>query len=89
MEKNRQTPRHEATILIVEDDENFSYLIATQLEGQEFQVLRASNGEQGIAMARAHQPDLILLDILMPGIDGWEACRHIREFSEVPIMMLT
>ncbi|MBN1658610.1 MAG: response regulator transcription factor [Anaerolineae bacterium] len=89
MAKNRPSSLPEGTILIVEDDETFSYLTAKQLERQSFQVLRASNGEQGIAMARAHQPDLILLDILMPGIDGWETCRRIREFSEVPIMMLT
>lgn len=89
MAKNNHASLAEGCILIIEDDETFSYLVGAQLESQGFQVLRAPDGGQGIALARAHQPDLILLDILMPGIDGWETCRRIREFSEVPILMLT
>jgi two-component system, OmpR family, KDP operon response regulator KdpE len=89
MARNNTTSISEATVLIVEDDETFRYLLSKQLEGQDYEVLLAEDGERGVELARDRRPDLVLLDVLMPGIDGWEACRRIREFSDVPIMMLT
>lgn len=89
MARNSISPVSEATVLIVEDDETFRYLLSKQLEGQDYQVLLAEDGERGVELARERRPDIVLLDVLMPGIDGWEACRRIREFSDVPIMMLT
>jgi two-component system KDP operon response regulator KdpE len=89
MARNTATSVVEATVLIVEDDETFRYLLSQQLEGQGYEVLGARDGEQGVQIARERHPDLVLLDVLMPGIDGWEVCRRIREFSDVPIMMLT
>lgn len=89
MARNSAASIAEATVLIVEDDETFRYLLGEQLESQDYQVLMAEDGEQGVEMARQRQPDLVLLDVLMPGMDGWEVCRRIRAFSDVPIMMLT
>ena len=78
-----------ATILLIEDDNTFSYLVGEQLEDQGFQVLFAGDGIEGLQMLQRHQPDLILLDIMMPRMNGWETCRRIREISDVPIIMLT
>jgi len=89
MARNSAPSAPEATVLVVEDDETFRYLLSEQLESQDYEVLMAEDGERGVQMARERRPDLVLLDVLMPGIDGWEACRRIREFSDVPIMMLT
>lgn len=89
MARNSAPSSPEATVLVVEDDETFRYLLSEQLESQDYEVLMAEDGEHGVQMARERRPDLVLLDVLMPGIDGWEACRRIREFSDVPIMMLT
>ena len=58
-----------------------------ELEGYEVQT--ASDGEQGLVRAAAFNPDLVILDVLMPVMDGWTACSRIREVSEVPIIMLT
>jgi two-component system KDP operon response regulator KdpE len=89
MARNNASSSPEATVLVVEDDETFRYLLSEQLESQDYEVLMAEDGEHGVEIARERRPDLVLLDVLMPGIDGWEACRRIREFSDVPIMMLT
>ena len=77
-----------ATILIVEDDVQFSYLLGEQLR-DEYNVLFASDGFEAIRVVQDKQPDLVLLDIMMPRMDGWEACRQIRKFSDVPIVMVT
>jgi two-component system KDP operon response regulator KdpE len=89
MARNSAVLNSEATVLVIEDDETYRYLLSEQLEAQDYCVLLAEDGERGVEMARERRPDLVLLDVLMPGIDGWEVCRRIREFSDVPIMMLT
>lgn len=89
MATNIAASNAEATVLVIEDDETYRYLLREQLEAQDYCVLLAEDGEEGVDMARERRPDLVLLDVLMPGIDGWEVCRRIRGFSEVPIMMLT
>lgn len=79
----------EATLLIVEDDRQFACLLRESLQDKGFQVLLANGGVDGLQLLQKHYPDLILLDVMMPGMDGWETCRSIREMSNVPIIMVT
>lgn len=76
-------------ILIVDDDENIAELISLYLTKECFETEIASDGEQALESFHAHTPDLILLDIMLPGIDGYEVCRKIRGESYVPIIMLS
>ena len=76
-------------IMVVDDEKNICELIRLYLEKEGFAVTIANNGSDAIAMIRQNRPDLVLLDIMMPVIDGWEVCRQVREFSQVPIIMLT
>ena len=76
-------------IMVVDDEKNICELIRLYLEKEGFNVTIANNGSDAINMIRQKQPDLVLLDVMMPVIDGWEVCRQIREFSKVPIIMLT
>jgi two-component system KDP operon response regulator KdpE len=78
-----------ATILLVEDDETFCYLIGERLQEEGFEVVVAHDGAMGLHALERHRPDLVLLDVLMPIMDGWETCRLMREVSDVPIIMLT
>lgn len=77
------------TILVVDDDDGLRELIRINLEHEGYQVLQAANGLQCVAAVREHRPDLVLLDVMMPEMDGLEACKRVREFSQVPILMLT
>ena len=76
-------------ILVVDDEKNICELLRLYLQKEEYEVIMAHNGEDAVKMAKSENPDLILLDIMMPKIDGWEACRQIRTRSSVPIIMLT
>ncbi|HIE50424.1 MAG TPA: response regulator transcription factor [Armatimonadetes bacterium] len=76
-------------VLIVDDDFEARLLLRTALEQNGYQVEEAFNAEEGIALLHRRKFDLVLLDILMPFVDGLEACRRIRRFSNVPIIMLT
>ncbi|QYK50892.1 MAG: response regulator transcription factor [Anaerolineales bacterium] len=76
-------------ILIVDDEPRFVRLIEANLQTEGYQVLKASNGKQAVEETAAHKPDLVLLDVMMPEMDGFKACARIREFSNVPIIMLT
>ncbi len=78
-----------ATVLLVEDDRNITELLQLYLEKEGYRVLTASDGRQGLEVFRKENPDLVLLDVMMPVMDGWEACRIIRSESQVPIVMLT
>jgi DNA-binding response OmpR family regulator len=75
--------------LIVEDDENIAELLRLYLERDGFEVAYAGNGGQGVELARSFEPDVMLLDIMLPVKDGWQVCREVRAFSKVPILMLT
>ena len=75
--------------LIVEDDENISELLRLYLERDGFEVLQAMDGGRGVDLARSSEPDIVLLDIMLPVKDGWQVCREIRSFSKAPIVMLT
>ena len=77
------------TILVVEDEPTLLATLSFNLERQGYSVLTAVDGEAGLAQAREHRPDLILLDLMLPGMDGLELCRLIRRDSNAPILMLT
>ncbi len=77
------------TILIVDDDASLRELVRINLEHEGYHVKQARNGLEGVAGVREHRPDLVVLDVGMPEMDGVEACAKIREFSQVPILMLT
>lgn len=76
-------------VLIVEDDPNTATLVQTYLERDGFQVIKAEDGESALRLARQHQPGFVILDVMLPRLDGWEVCRQLRTFSNVPILMLT
>jgi DNA-binding response OmpR family regulator len=77
------------TILVVDDEPRVARLVRHTLGPTGFRIEAAADGESGIAAIRAEEPTLVLLDVLMAGMDGVEVCRRIREFSDVPIIMLT
>lgn len=76
-------------ILVVDDDKNICELLRLYIEKDGFQVVIANDGKRALEMFRAEQPDLIMLDIMLPELDGWQVCREIRQNSKVPIIMLT
>lgn len=76
-------------VLVIEDDPNTADLVALYLEKEGFKALQANNGEKGLALAKKHRPDLVILDLMLPRLDGWEVCRQLRKTSEVPVIMLT
>ena len=76
-------------LLLIDDDRLISEPLGEMLEEAGYFVQSAENGLDGLRMAQAAMPDLIILDVLMPKMDGWEVCREIRKFSVVPILMLT
>lgn len=82
-------PPNEKTILIVEDDKNTAKLVATYLEKEGFAPFVEHDGGKGLAQVERLQPALIILDLMLPGMDGLEICRRIRADSNVPILMLT
>jgi DNA-binding response OmpR family regulator len=78
-----------ARILVIEDDPNTADLIAVYLENDGFMAVKAFDGESGLFLAKKHGPDLVILDLMLPKIDGWEVCRRLRKNSDVPVIMLT
>lgn len=76
-------------ILIVEDDSQIARFVELELEHEGYEVKKVDNGYDGINMLKNNEFDLMLLDIMLPGIDGVEVCREVREFSDLPIIMLT
>jgi DNA-binding response OmpR family regulator len=76
-------------ILIVDDDGGIRKFVRANLEAREYGVLMAADGQEGLQVLEKELPDLILLDIMMPKIDGFEVCRRVREWSKVPIIMLS
>ena len=80
------------TVLIVDDESAGRDTVESILDGEGYALLMASNGAQAIEMARTTQPDVILMDVMMPGMTGFEACRQIRgdsDLAEIPIILLT
>lgn len=76
-------------ILVVDDDSNICELLRLYLEKEGFDTVIASDGAQAVAMFDTEKPDLILLDVMMPHLDGWQVCREIRKKSSCPIIMIT
>ena len=76
-------------IMVVDDDSNICELLRLYLEKEGFTVVTAADGEQALAAFESEQPDLMLLDVMMPRLDGWQVCREIRKVSQCPIIMVT
>src|SRR5437588_7650420 len=76
-------------ILIIEDEEGIVHLLRLYLKDAGYDVVTASDGADGLAMHAREHPDLVILDIMLPAIDGFEVCRRIRAWSKTPILMLT
>ena len=78
-----------AKILIADDDNNICELLRMYLEKEDYAVVLASDGEEALSRFEQENPDLILLDVMMPKLDGWQVCRELRKKSECPIIMIT
>lgn len=76
-------------ILVVDDEDAIVQLITYNLRRSGYEVTTAANGEEGLARARADQPDLVILDLMLPGMDGFEVCKELRRSTDIPILMLT
>lgn len=76
-------------ILVVDDDKNICELLRLYLEKEGYTVVLAYDGEEALAKFGAENPDILLLDVMMPKLDGWQVCREIRKKSELPIIMVT
>lgn len=79
----------ERTVLIVEDDPNIVDILKFNFEKEGYNILVATDGASGLELAQTSNPDMILLDVMLPRMDGFEVCRKVREKSNVPIIMLT
>jgi len=76
-------------ILVIDDDQAMTEMLRLVLEPNAFEVHEAHSGQEGIEAARHMNPEVVVLDLLMPGMDGWEVCKVIRSFSQVPILVLS
>ncbi len=76
-------------VLVIEDDNSIATLTRLQLESKGYEVSIARNGGEGLKLAYSLQPDLVILDVMMPDMDGWTVCQRLREMSEVPIIFVT
>jgi DNA-binding response OmpR family regulator len=76
-------------LLIIDDDSAVTELLSLLLKMQGLDVITANGGIDGVTLAREKKPDLILLDLMMPDMDGWAVCREVRSFSNVPILILS
>ena len=76
-------------LLVIDDDSAVTDLLSLLLKSQGFEVSATNNSADGLGMIRELQPDLVILDLMMPEMDGWEVCRSVRQFSQVPIIILS
>lgn len=76
-------------ILVIDDDLTLLHLLSQYLRESAFEVVEATNGPTGLRLAYAEKPDLVLLDVMLPGMDGWEVCVRLRDLTDLPIIMLT
>jgi len=79
----------EAKVLLIDDDEILLELLSDHINVAGYRALVATSGQEGLRLAAETEPDLVVLDVMMPGMDGWEVCRRLREISPMPIIMLT
>jgi len=76
-------------ILVIDDDEGMTELLGLLLSPASSNIIVANSGIEGIELAKRSKPDIIILDLMLPGMSGWQVCRAIREFSEAPILILS
>ncbi len=76
-------------ILLIDDDDPFTEVVSLALENADLQVQAAHDGLEGLRLMYQWRPDLVILDVMMPNMDGWETCRRIREISDIPLLILT
>ena len=76
-------------VLTIDDDSSLTALLAMLLRSQGFEVIAANNGPDGIEATKHESPDIVILDLLMPEVDGWAVCRSLRAFTEIPIIVLS
>ncbi|MFC1948887.1 response regulator transcription factor [Chloroflexota bacterium] len=76
-------------VLIIDDDPAFLNVLDQVLTRRGFEVLKAGSGQEGLRLLFSDKPDIVLLDLAMPGMDGWQTCQRIREIADVPIIMIT
>jgi len=76
-------------ILVIDDDPAFVRLVEQVLARKGYEVLKAGSGQEGLRLLFHQRPDIVLLDVAMPGMDGWQTCRRIRDVCDIPIIMLT
>ena len=76
-------------ILVIDDDPAITELLKILLVPATSDVLTANSGEEGVELVKNESPEVVILDLMMPGMDGWQVCKHIREFSDVPIIILS
>jgi DNA-binding response OmpR family regulator len=79
----------QAKILVIDDDEGMTELLELLLSPAASNIIIANTGKEGVELARKGRPDIVILDLMMPGMDGWEVCRAVRAFSGVPILVLS
>src|SRR6266699_6754678 len=82
-------PAKKTTILTADDDPQLLRLVARNLQLEDYEVLTASDGKQALEQIEMYMPDLVLLDVMMPKMDGFTVCQRVREFSNVPIIIIT
>ena len=82
-------PNMTLKVLAIDDDPAMTELLTLLLKTHGFNVLTANTGEDGVAITRKDSPDVIILDLMMPGMDGWQVCNQIRTFSSVPILVFS
>jgi DNA-binding response OmpR family regulator len=81
--------RSPGSILIIEDDRHIASLVQKYLDASGFRAIIACDGQSGLALARRHHPALVVLDLMLPKLDGWEVCRELRRLSDIPILILS
>ena len=77
------------TIMVVDDDQNIAQLVRLYLEKEGYEVVDFQRGDTALAAFKVNPPALMLLDIMLPGIDGWQVCRAVRQISSIPVIMLS
>lgn len=79
----------QAKILVIDDDEGMTELLSLMLAPASTNILTANSGGEGVALVKKSSPDAIILDLMMPGMNGWQVCQAVREFSQIPILILS
>ena len=80
---------HGKKILVIDDDARIRRMVEYSFTNAGAEVFMANNGQEGLRSFYSQQPDLVILDLMMPNMDGWETCKSIRQLSDVPIIMAT